>query len=215
MEVKNKVVLITGSSLGIGRETAKAFAKEKAKPIITYYKDEKEGKELAEKLGTKAYQLNITSIESISSLLKKVKEDFGDIDILINNAGVIYWKPLKETSFKEIEEQIRVNLEGLIKMTKAVLDNFSPEMIINIASGAGKTGYADLTTYCATKFGVRGFSEALSKEVNIKIRVVNPRSTKTRMTNFKGDPPEKVAGIILKVAKEEINEFEVDVWNYL
>ena len=221
MDVKGKVVFVSGSSIGIGREIAKAFANEKASPIITYHKDKEEAEkvmqycsEITDKVSVK--KLNLMDDKSIKNVVKEVVKEYGNIDILVNNAGVIYWKELRQTSYEEIEEQIRVNLEGLIKLTKETIHNSNPKMIINIASGAGKTGYATLSTYCATKFEVRGFSYALSKELdNVKIRIINPRSTKTRMTGFKGDEPEEVAKIVLKVAKEEIKDFEVDIWSYL
>ncbi len=217
MDLKDKIVFITGSSLGIGRATAKEFFKEGAKPIITYFKDKEEALKLSKELNTKAYFLDVRDSEIIKEVLSEVSKEFGGIDVLINNAGVIYWKTLENTSLEEIEEQIRVNLEGLIKVTKLALP-YNPKFIINIGSGASKTAYPSLATYCSTKFGVRGFSYALKEELfakGIEVRLINPRSTKTRMTNFKGDPPESVAKLIVKVVKGEIKEFEVDVWNYL
>ena len=93
-------------------------------------------------------------------------------------------------------------------------------MIINIASAAGKNAYAGLTTYCATKFAVRGFTQALSKELpsGIKIYSVNPGLTATKMTNYQGVNPRKVAEVILKAAEEKFNVEnggDVDVWKYV
>ncbi len=92
-------------------------------------------------------------------------------------------------------------------------------MIINIASGAGQTGYADLTTYCATKFGVRGFTQALAKEVsNIRIYAVCPDMTATRMSNFEGRPPEDVARIIFNTAKGKYkvpHGGDINIWDHL
>jgi 3-oxoacyl-[acyl-carrier protein] reductase len=129
----------------------------------------------------------------------------------------VTWKPLKKQSPGDIENQIRTNLEGLIKMTRRCLPHVK-EMIINIASGAGKTGFADLTTYCATKFGVRGFTQSLAEEVTkIKIYSVNPDMTATRMTNFEGRPPEQVARVVLNTAKgmyKVQSGSDIDVWEY-
>ena len=222
-EVRGKVVLITGSSIGIGRHTAYEFAKAEAKPVITYYKDKEEGEKTRAKcleLGAQEVlllHLNLKDNESIVRCVQETAERYGKIDILINNAGVLAWKPLREQSFEEIEDQIRVNLEGLIKMTKTALP-YVREMVINIGSGAGKTGYSDLTTYCATKFGVRGFTQALAEEESIKVYSVNPGMTATRMTNFVGADPQKVAEVIFKVAKGDIRKpsgSDVDVWEYL
>jgi 3-oxoacyl-[acyl-carrier protein] reductase len=91
-------------------------------------------------------------------------------------------------------------------------------MIINIASGAGQTGFAELTAYCATKFGVRGFTQALAEEVTkIKVYAVNPDMTATRMTDFQGRPPEQVAQVVLNTAKGMYNVpsgSDINVWEY-
>lgn len=221
--MKNKVVLITGSSSGIGRETAYKFAAENARVVVTFCSDEKNGEKTYEKcreLGaadTLLVELDIKDNTSISHAMVKVIETFGRIDILINNAGVIQWKPLKDQSFADIEHQIRTNLEGLIKMTKFCLPHVK-EMIINIASGAGQTGFAELTAYCATKFGVRGFTQALAEEATkIKIYAVNPDMTATRMTNLQGRPPEQVAQVVLNTAKGMYNVpsgSDINVWEH-
>lgn len=214
-------ILITGATHGIGKATAYRFAKEGAELFLTYNVAEDRVKEVEKKckeLGAKSvnfHQLDLRDNKSILALGEKVSE----IDILINNAGVIFWKNLEAQSFEEIESQIKVNLEGLIKLTKVLLPKVK-KRIVNIASGAGKTGYAGLSVYCATKFGVRGFSQSLRSELagKIDVVVVNPGMTKTRMTNFQGDPVEKVAEVIFKAAVGEIrpDEFgDVDVWEYL
>lgn len=221
--MKGKVVLITGASLGIGRETAFKFANEECNVIVTYYKDKKEGKETAEKcleLGAAnllLLQLNVMDNSSIKNCVRKTIAKFGHIDILINNAGIVVWKSLKEQSFEDIENEARTNLEGLIKMTRECLPHIK-EAIINISSGAGKSAYAGLSTYCATKFGIRGFTQALARELRgIRVISVNPGSTATRMTGYSGTKPEKVAEIILMAAKGEIkpdSSRDIDVWDY-
>ena len=222
--LKNKVVLITGSSEGIGRETAFLFAKEGANVIITYRKDDKEAKKAGEKckeLGAAdvlVLQLDVTDDASIRSTVKKVVQKFKRIDILINNAGTIAWKPLVEQTFEDIARQVRTNLEGLIKMTREAVPHIT-ECIINIASGAGKSPYPSLSTYCATKFGVRGFTQTIAFELpKLKIYVVNPGTTATRMTDYEGVPPVKVAEIILNTAKGKYKtdaSRDIDVWDYL
>ena len=222
--MKNSVVLITGSSRGIGRETACLFAGEKAKVIVTYCHDRAQGEESLRKCrergATEALlvHLDVMDNRSMERALERVISKFKKIDILINNCGVIAWKPLKEQSLDEIELQVRANLEGLIKVTKLCIPHIK-EMIINIASGAGQTGYADLTTYCATKFGVRGFTQALAAEVmNLRIYAFNPDMTATKMTNFEGRPPEDVARIILNTAKGMYaipHGGDINIWDHL
>ena len=223
MDLKNKVVLITGSSIGIGRETAFKFAKEGCRVIVTYYKDKKEGQETADKclkLGASdvlLLHLNVMDNISIRNCVKKVVQKFREIDILINNAGIVVWKNLEEQSFEDIENEVRTNLEGLIKMTRECLP-YIKETIINISSGAGKDAFAGLSTYCATKFGIRGFTQAMDNELSgIRVFSVNPGSTATRMTNFQGTKPESVADVVLRAAKNEAkpdSRRDVDVWNF-
>ncbi len=221
--MRGKAVLITGSSIGIGRYTAYEFARAGARLVITYYKDKEEGevtKRRCLELGAEdaiLLYLDLRDNGSIIGCVEEAVKRYGRIDILVNNAGVLAWKPLREQSFEEIENQVRVNLEGLIKITKVALP-YVREMIINIGSGAGKTGFPELTTYCATKFGVRGFTQALAEEESVKVYAVNPGMTATRMTGYQGVHPEKVAKIIFRVASGEIRRpsgSDVDVWELI
>jgi 3-oxoacyl-[acyl-carrier protein] reductase len=219
----NKVVLITGSSNGIGRETAFKVASEKAKVVITYCNDRAGGlnaEKRCRELGaseTLLVKLDLRDDRSILNAVDKVVKTFGRIDILINNAGVSVWKPLREQNLADIEDQIRTNLEGLIKMTWTCLPHVR-DMIINIGSGAGQAGFADLAPYCATKFGVRGFTQALAKEISgPKIYAVNPDMTKTRMSGFQGRPAEQVARVVLNTAKGRYRKksgSDINVWDY-
>jgi NAD(P)-dependent dehydrogenase (short-subunit alcohol dehydrogenase family) len=220
--MKNKV-LITGSSNGIGRETAFKFASENAKVVLTHCNDRLGGQNTEKrcnKLGTAEtllVKLDLRDNKSIVNAVDEVVKTFGKIDILINNAGVSVWKPLQEQNLADIEDQIRTNLEGLIKMTWTCLPHVRG-MIINIASGASQTGFADLAPYCATKFGVRGFTQALAQEISrLKIYAVNPDMTKTRMTGFQGRPAEQVAQIVLNAAKgryRKTSGSDINVWDY-
>lgn len=221
--MKNRVVLITGASNGIGRETAFRFASEKAKVILTYCHDRPAGQEAEKKcreLGasdTLLVRLDLKDNKSIANCVDKVVKSFGKIDILINNAGVAVWKPLKKQGLSDIEDQIRTNLEGLIKMTHTCLPHVK-DMIINIASGAGQTAFADLAPYCAAKFGVRGFTQALAGEISRpKIYAVNPDMTSTRLTGFQGRPVEQVANVVLNTAKGKYRKrsgSDINVWDY-
>ncbi|MBR9680316.1 MAG: SDR family oxidoreductase [Candidatus Altiarchaeota archaeon] len=216
MELKHKVVLITGSSVGIGAEAAKLFSSEGSQVILTYKKNKSEGEKLASEINAKLIQLDVSNKESIDALVKTVISEFNHIDILVNNAGVLTWKKLLDQSDEELKDQVLTNLLGLIRVTKAVLPHLKG-MIINIASGAGKTGFGGLSPYCATKFGVRGFTQSMAKEIDLPLYCVNPGMTATRMTNYKGIEPKKVGQVILNTAKETLSKKsgdDVDVWDY-
>jgi len=227
MELKNKVVLITGSSQGIGKAAALGFAKEGANVVITYNSNKKKGEEVlkeCKKLGECfLIKLDVTDESSMKNCVESVVDKFGAIDILVNNAGVLSNKDFVEQNIKEIESQINTNFIGLIKVTKTVLPYLQGQdngMIINIASVCGKEVYNGLTTYCATKFAVRGFTQALALELPEKIKVyaVNPGLTSTQMTGFHGIKPEKVGKIIVNTAKEKYkiqSGGDVDVLRYV
>jgi NAD(P)-dependent dehydrogenase (short-subunit alcohol dehydrogenase family) len=226
MELKEKVILVTGSSSGIGKETAKLLAREGAKVAITYHKNKKEGEEALQEIkkeGTCALvQLDVTDDASIQNCISTILTRFEKLDGLVNNAGVIRWKELSKQDFEDIHIQVRTNLEGAIKVVSACLPHIKMQneaVITNIASGAAKTPYMTLSTYCATKFGLRGFTQALALELpkNVRIYCVNPGMTKTQMTNFHGEPPENAAKVVVNAMKENLGKKsgeDVDAWEY-
>lgn len=203
--MKNQVVLITGLSSGIGRETAYRFASEGARLVLTYYKGKRRG-EAAERrcrrLGagdTLLLHLDVMNDKSISSALRRVVRKFGVLDFLVNNAGTGIFSPFGSQGSRDIERQIRTNLEGLIKVTHAFLP-IVEKGIINIASAAGKETYTEMVVYCASKFGVRGFTQGLALEYpQLKICAVNPDMTATRLSGYEGRPPSEVADVIFRV----------------
>ncbi len=227
MEIENKVVLITGASSGIGQATAIEFAKKGSIPIITYNKNPKGAKktyrECQKHTKTLLVKLDISKEKSIQKSIKSIIKQAKKIDILINNAGIINWGKFETQPASKITEQIDTNLKGTMNMTKHCLPYLKKQkkaIIINIASIAGKYPYAEIAPYCATKFGIRGFTKSLSLELpnNIKIYSVNPGATATKMTGFKGTSPKNVARIILKTAEEKLRKRsgdDIDVPDYL
>lgn len=207
--LENRVIFITGASRGIGRECAYEFARQKSVLILTYYKEYREGglvKRKCVKLGAPKVlllHLDLTNNSSIKKTLDKIVKHFGEISVLINNSGVIFWKLAKEHTSSEVENQLRVNLEGLIKITIACLP-YIQDMIINMGSAASVGGYEKQSVYGASKWGVRGFTQALAKE-NSALKIYNFISggVATRMKNFQGIPPKKIASLIKDFAQEK------------
>ncbi len=210
-------IVITGGSRGIGAATARELAKDH-EVIITYATGKEEAMKLAKEIICRAIELNLLDNHSIMRFSDNIIREFKEIDVLINNAGVIAWKKLEDQSFEEIESQVRVNFEGLVKLTKMLLP-YIRSMVINIASGAGKEAFPGLSTYCGTKFAVRGFTKSMALEnKKIKFISINPGMTATRMTNFRGVKPEAVARIISDVVNGKIKKAsgsDVDVWDYV
>lgn len=211
MDLKNKTIFISGSSKGIGEAIAYSFAKEKAQIIITYHSDDKGAHKVEEKckeLGspkTFITSLNVRDNQSIKEVVELVEEKFGHIDYLINNAGVISWEKFEHESFDEIENQLRTNLEGVIKLTSAFLPQIK-EGVINIASRAGHHPFVGRSVYTASKFGVVGFTKSLELDYpDLKIFTVSPSAVKTQMWDFNsGGDPEVIAEYIIKVLKGEV-----------
>ncbi|HEX9859810.1 MAG TPA: SDR family oxidoreductase [Nitrospirota bacterium] len=204
--MKGTVIVITGSSSGIGRETAYRFARAGAAVVLTYYKGKARGEAAQKKcqsLGaadTLLLHLDVMDDKSIADAARKVKRKFGGVDILVNNAGFARFAPLAEQTTRDIERQVLTNLEGLIKTTRTFLP-IVRKGIINIASMAGKDAYLDMAPYCGTKFGVRGFTQSLALEYpRLMICAVNPDMTATRMTGYAGRPPEEAAETVYRAA---------------
>lgn len=224
MDLTNRNILITGSSKGIGEAIAYAFAKEKAKVVVTYNSDLAGAEKVSDKckeLGASEVlieKLNITDNESIRKLVEDVVAKFGHIDFLINNAGVIGWEKFENETFEEIENQLRTNLEGMIKMTSVAFPQIK-QGIINIASRAGHLPYPGRATYCATKYGVVGFTKSLALEYpELQIFTVSPGAVKTEMWDFKeGIDPEVIAEYIVKAVKGEVplKDGDLNLWELI
>ncbi len=119
---------------------------------------------------------DVSNYSDIKSLVNKSIKRFGKIDILVNNAGIVYFKSLVDTTEEEWDRTIDINLKGAFLFTKEVLqhmiENKSGGIIVNVSSGAGRSGFPNLSSYCASKFGIIGITESLAKEVddsNIKV----------------------------------------------
>ncbi len=212
MDLKKKVILVTGSSSGIGKEVALVLAEKGAYVIITYCHNKKGGQEVFDICSKKTkcllIRLDIQNNKSMFKSIKKIKKRFGRIDILMNNGAVIYRKPFAKQTLEEIEQQLNTNLLGDLKITRIALPllNKKKSLIINMGSQKSKHPFRYVVPYCASKFGVRGFTESLALELpkNIKICLFNPNPTATRMHYFKGDNPKKVADLIVKVMEEKV-----------
>jgi NADP-dependent 3-hydroxy acid dehydrogenase YdfG len=190
----DKVVLVTGASRGIGRAIALKFAENNFQTVITG-RDTKRLKETADliqalnKKPAKLIAAELRDTHDTSRLIGSTLQNFGRLDVLINNAGVLHIKPFLEITSDELEESVQTNFMAVFQLTQRVL----PEMlkqgggtIVNIASIAGKVGFPGGTAYSATKFALRGFAQSLMHEVRdkgVRIITVFPGSVNTDMLN--------------------------------
>ena len=188
----SKIAIVTGSSRGIGKSIAFCLARD-GFDVVVNSKNQNDAsnvaKEIQEKFGTKSIGVaaDIRNKDDVQKLIDKTIEEFHQIDVLVNNAGVLVVKSLQETTENEWDCAIDTNLKGTYLCSKQVLSSMISKKsgcIININSGAGKHGYADLSAYCASKFGVIGITQSLAEEVNshgITVVAVCPGAVATDM----------------------------------
>jgi len=194
---ENKVILITGASSGIGWATAKLAGKKGYSLMLTGRREERLRQLQAEiyQDGGKAEYCaaDLNDLEQIEKLVQESLGHFGRIDVLINNAGFGRLKWLEELEMKEdIAQQIQVNLTACIQLTRAVLPSMMERKsghIISVISIAGLIGTPKYSVYAASKFGLRGFSEALRREVasdNIRVSAIYPGGVETEFAEHAG-----------------------------
>ena len=200
--LRGKTAIITGASAGIGEICARKFFDEGANIVFIA-----RTKGPLDKLKTQydpdrvvAYAMNVTDYAAFSKVIAEVKDRWGTIDFLINNAGVHNRGDVEGIAPEGLAQMVQVNLEAPIVLTRMILDVFIQQrqgMIINIASLAGRSPVDGAATYSATKFGLRAFSYALAEELrqtypNIKCCLVSPGPV---MTGFIMDEIDKVPDI--------------------
>jgi len=191
--LQGKTAIITGATRGIGKGIAEIFAKQGANIAFTYSSSvdaavalEKELNELG--VNAKAYQSNAANYEDAQELVKDVLETFGNIDILINNAGITKDNLLMRMSEDDFDKVIEVNLKSVFNMTKAVQRTMLKQRkgsIINMSSVVGVKGNAGQANYAASKAGIIGFSKSIALELgsrNIRSNVIAPGFIETEMT---------------------------------
>jgi short-subunit dehydrogenase len=195
--LKGKVVLITGASSGFGADAAELFAREGASVILAARRINRL-QDLAEKIQSQggealAIPVDISEQAEIDNLIQTVFEIYDRVDILFNNAGFGRLDFLENLStHRDIEMQVAINLVGTIKVTQAVLPYMFRRRqghIINMSSVAGYIAAPSYTIYAATKFGVRGFTEALRREVSpfgIKVSGIYPGPAATEFGQHTG-----------------------------
>jgi 3-oxoacyl-[acyl-carrier protein] reductase len=188
--------IVSGSTRGIGKETALLLIKNGMNVIISSKNQDSVDNVIQEihgKFPTKienilGLQCDVGNYSNVKSLVDESIKRFGKIDILVNNAGKVYFKSLLDTTEKEWDKTIDTNLKGVFLLTKEVLPymikNKSGGVIVNVSSGAGKSGFPNLSAYCASKFGIIGLTESIAKEVddnNVKVMAICPSGVNTDM----------------------------------
>ena len=190
----SKVALVTGAARGIGKEIAMCLAKE-GFDIALNYRSESDSlnqiKEEIEANGVKCFlvKADVSKFEDSENMVKEIIDEFGKIDVLVNNAGITKDTLLMRMKKEDFESVIDVNLVGTFNVTKNVIPYMMKARcgrIINISSVVGVSGNAGQANYSASKAGIIGFTKSLAKELasrNILVNAVAPGFIKTDMTN--------------------------------
>lgn len=206
MNFENKKILITGGSSGIGKAMIAELVKGGARDIAVMGRDLQKMEALGPVFPEAKFlylQGNVADPEHIKTAFEKIRQQWGALDILINNAGVVSAGPLEAISEEDIIAMQNINVTGLILLTKyalPLLKQSQEAAIMNVSSGLGLIGMAFYAPYAATKAAVRQFSEALRRELNddaIHVMTVYPTATDTPMMQSAKatgmDTPELVA----------------------
>lgn len=191
--LEGKTAIITGASRGIGRGIAEVFVNHGCAVAFTYSSNEAAAVELTAALSNqgvqvKGYQSNAADFEAAEKLVATVLEDFGSIDILINNAGITKDNLLMRMTESDFDQVIEVNLKSIFNMTKAVQKTFLKQRkgsLIHMSSVVGVKGNAGQANYAASKAGIIGFSKSIALELgsrNIRSNVIAPGFIETEMT---------------------------------
>jgi NADP-dependent 3-hydroxy acid dehydrogenase YdfG len=195
--INSKVVIITGASSGLGEATARRLADRGAKLMLAARREDRL-KSLAEELTAKGAEVSwqvtdVTDRKQVESLAAAAKKQFGRIDVLINNAGLMPLAPLDALKVDEWEQMIDVNIKGVLYGIAAVLPAMREQHsghVINLSSVAGHKVFPGGAVYCATKYAVKALSEGLRMEAGDEIRSTNisPGAIATELTSTITDP---------------------------
>ena len=193
MNFKNKIVVITGSSSGIGEAAAVEFAKRGANLVLVARRKEKLQqieKNLSKyKVATLICECDVSQESQVDKMVNDVLDKFNKIDILVNNAGFAIYGSISDLSIHDIETQMQTNYFGMVYCIKKFLPKMLEQnsgKIVNVASVAASFGLPGIASYCASKFAMLGFSEGLQHELKgtgVSVTVVSPIMVRTEFFN--------------------------------
>lgn len=227
MQLKNKHILLTGATGGIGRHLALMLARKGANLALVgrdVNRLEALTQEIASKGGSAVIIIaDFSQAGTAQQVIAEATQKLGSIDVLINNAGVLDFIQLEDQNPERIAQMIHTNVTALIQLTQAALPQFKAANqghYVMVGSILGSLGFPYYATYCASKFAVHGFSQALRRELidtRIGVTYVAPRSVSTSMndantlamlakTGGNLDDPDKVAAIIVNAIEREKQE---------
>ncbi|WP_421988939.1 SDR family NAD(P)-dependent oxidoreductase [Roseococcus sp.] len=197
MSLSGKIAYVTGGSRGIGKASALAFAEAGADVALCHYRDEAEGQAVVaaiEAMGRRAFQMeaDVGKVAQVQAFAAAAEAALGPCDILLNNAGINIRTPFGEVSEAEFDRMFDVHMKGMFFMAQAVYPGMVARgggRIINMASQLALKGSAGLTTYCAAKGGILGFTRSLAFEAGphgVLVNAIAPGPIETDLTANRG-----------------------------
>src|SRR5438105_19884 len=214
LDFSGKVVLVTGSSRGIGAEMIKAFGKRGAICIVNYFTDpqgqnkadaERVAKELKDPL---LIDCDVTQPQQVETMMKQIQDRHGGLDVLINNSGIIRDRTIKKMSLEEFESVIRVNVVGTFNVTqKAATVLRNGGRIVNLASVSGQMGLFGQANYSSSKAAIIALTKVSAREFarqNITVNAIAPGFIDVGMS--KGMPEEVTANFIKQIPLERLGD---------
>lgn len=190
VSLRNKVILITGASSGIGEYTARLFAAEGARLVLLARREDRLAalkQELGPDCEALIFPADVSNSEELSAAVEAVVEKWGRIDVLVNNAGISIGGPFDEIRESDLRDLLQINLYGAMRLTQLVLPVMMKQRsghIVNISSAAAELGSPGYTAYIAAKAGLNAFSLTLRREVSqkgVRVSVIMPGWTRTEM----------------------------------
>jgi short-subunit dehydrogenase len=225
-DIKGKVAVVTGAGRGIGRAIAVELARNGARVVVAA-RNVTELEETAQKAGSASViPTDVRKKDEVRRLLEDTTLRIGPIDILVNAAGIGVAGPVVDFSDSDYDAIFDTNLKSIFLASRLVLPSMMERRtghIINIASIAGKVGSANLAVYCASKFGVVGFTQALAEEVRqhgIRVSLICPGSTDTSFLGSSSKSsksrdrmlsPSDIAHAVMTIVTQEANSFISEV----
>jgi len=217
--LEGKTAIITGGSRGIGKAIVEIFVKQGANVAFTYSSSSDAAKAIEKELSTnnvkvRSYKSDASNFEEAQLLAASVLEEFGSIDILINNAGITKDNLLMRMSEEDFDRVIQVNLKSVFNMTKAVQRTMLKQRkgsIINMSSVIGVKGNAGQSNYAASKAGILGFTKSMAiewGEHNIRVNTICPTFIVTPLTKSTFDNPKRRNWIEEKIKLGRLGEVE-------
>lgn len=188
MRLDGKVALITGAARGQGAAAARRFVAEGARVMITDVLDD-QGKELAAELGAEYCHLDVSSEEGWAEAVAFTVQTFGDITVLVNNAGILHFSALADTTLADYQRVIGINQVGTFLGMRAVVESMTRAgggSIVNVSSVEGMGGMPYLVAYTASKFAIRGMTKVAAMELgqhSIRVNSVHPGAINTPMVS--------------------------------